>query len=236
MIKQLSIITLFLLFFTTCAMAADKKSLNSVSSDVFTAETQKVISGGKNGIRLAWWVPAEFWTIALSGQKQMQPDAISKIEKILQPYFMVVIAQADISPLGAFDFYSKEIVLKNTNFEFMSADGKKQTLTPLVDIDENVLLLQQQIAPMLQGAMGNLGNNIHFLTFSDVDSSSQRVISPYEQGTFLITTRSKDGGNLAEMSIETPIDSLFEPRICPNGKPAHISWKYCPWSGKELNN
>jgi hypothetical protein len=41
-----------------------------------------------------------------------------------------------------------------------------------------------------------------------------------------------DAVHMAE--LELPLDSLFVPRLCPNGKPAHVSWDYCPWSGKKL--
>jgi hypothetical protein len=34
--------------------------------------------------------------------------------------------------------------------------------------------------------------------------------------------------------VGMPLDSLFKPRFCPNGKKAHISWEFCPWSGKKL--
>jgi hypothetical protein len=34
--------------------------------------------------------------------------------------------------------------------------------------------------------------------------------------------------------LETPLNSLFVPRTCPNGKPAHVSWKFCPWGGERL--
>jgi hypothetical protein len=36
------------------------------------------------------------------------------------------------------------------------------------------------------------------------------------------------------MKIEMPIDALFVQRMCPNGKPAHVSWVVCPWDGGKL--
>ena len=59
------------------------------------------------------------------------------------------------------------------------------------------------------------------------------MVDPYLQGLISVQI-AKRNGDLMTADIEMPLNSLFVPRKCPNGKDAHISWKYCPWSGKLL--
>ena len=81
--------------------------------------------------------------------------------------------------------------------------------------------------------MGNLGKNMHFYVLNDKSKSFPRLLDPYRKGQINIQLSRKDDV-LMTASIEMPLNSLFVPRKCPNGKDAHISWKYCPWTGKRL--
>ena len=81
--------------------------------------------------------------------------------------------------------------------------------------------------------MGNLGSNMHFYVLNDRAKSVSRLLDPYRKGQIEIQLERRDKV-LMDGSIEMPINALFVTRKCPNGKDAHISWKYCPWSGKKL--
>jgi hypothetical protein len=59
-------------------------------------------------------------------------------------------------------------------------------------------------------------------------------ISPYEAGTLRFTMGASGDLTAIEGGIETPMNALFVPRLCPNGRPAHVSWKVCPWDGTAL--
>jgi hypothetical protein len=81
--------------------------------------------------------------------------------------------------------------------------------------------------------MGNLGKNFHFYVLSDKRNSSHRLIDPYKKGLIEIQLM-KNKDDLINAEIELPLNCLYVPRKCPNGKDAHISWSYCPWTGKKL--
>ena len=34
--------------------------------------------------------------------------------------------------------------------------------------------------------------------------------------------------------VELPINALFVPRLCSDGREAHVTWNYCPWTGERL--
>ena len=83
-------------------------------------------------------------------------------------------------------------------------------------------------------AMGNLGENMHFFVLPDVDSAGARLVSPHEFGTVEVKLGGRDSSSPVQLSVELPLDALFVPRVCPNGKPAHVTWTHCPWGGSKL--
>ena len=116
---------------------------------------------------------------------------------------------------------------------FSGAGGEKQSLSPMQTIDPDLAIVLGVFKPILGAAMGELGNNFHFYVLNDRLESSDRVLDPYEEGRINIQLVKRDEG-LMDASIELPLNALSVSRKCPNGKNAHISWKYCPWSGKKL--
>jgi hypothetical protein len=211
--------------------ALEKKSLDAVKVDQLTNDTQ--IANSENGLHMVWWIPAEFWEASFRKQGNgMTATQIDELMKVLRPYTMLAVVQADISPLGAFSFYGKETVAKNMVIEITDSKGKRK-LSPLKNLSSDLSILQQQLKPILAAAMGNMGQNFHFFTLDD-ESNGHRVVSPYEPGKLSIRLTASNGKQIRGFDFETPLNSLFKPRVCPNGKAAHVSWKVCPWDGSKL--
>ncbi|MBW4643856.1 MAG: hypothetical protein KME23_12850 [Goleter apudmare HA4340-LM2] len=61
----------------------------------------------------------------------------------------------------------------------------------------------------------------------------RKIGSPYKSGKLNISFNGKGNQQIGSV-VNLPLNSLFIPRLCPNGKPAHVSWKYCPWDGTPL--
>ena len=221
-------------------MAAERKPLKEVDIDTFTDDVQVFLTGaGDNHVAFAWWCPIEYWESILSRDsttsetdKKAMLDAITDVS-------LLAIVQADITHFGAFEFYSKEEI-RNTMWVFYTdASGTKRRLSPMHTISSNLEILLSVFKPILGAAMGNMGNSMHFYVFNDrkfsLMESSRRLIDPYQDGTINIQLVKRDG-NLMHGEIEMPLNSLFIPRKCPNGKDAHISWKFCAWTGQRLED
>ena len=148
---------------------------------------------------------------------------------------LLAVVQADITQLGAFIFYSKNEVEEKMLISFADARGERLALVPMRTIDPNLEIVLSLLKPVLGNAMGNLGNNMHFYVLDDRSKNSLRLLDPYRKGLISIQLAKKNGDPITA-EIETPLNSLFVPRKCPNGKDAHVSWKFCPWSGKRLND
>jgi len=217
-------------------MAAEKKSIKKINTDAFTSDTQVMLQGtGANNMALAWWIPNEFWDSILSRDTTILETNKKVMLNTMSGISLLAIVQADISPLGAFNFYSKEEVEKKILISYTDSGGKKQRLSPMQTINPNLEIVLGTFKPILVAAMGNLGKNVHFYVLNDKSKSFPRLLDPYREGILNIQL-TKRNGDLINADIEMPLNSLFVPRKCPNGKDAHISWNYCPWTGKRFED
>jgi len=214
-------------------IAADRKALKDVDPDSFTSDTQVSPKGaGDDHAAIVWWIPHEFWKSILArdntmsyADKQAMLDAMAGIS-------LMAVVQADITSFGAFQFYTKDEIEQKMTISFTNAEGKRKQLSSLKTIDPNLEVVLGVFTPTLGAAMGNLGKNLHFYVLDD-ESYSGRIIDPYKTGEIGIELTRRDGKTL-NTTVALPINALFVPRKCPNGRDAHITWKYCPWTGKKL--
>jgi len=224
--------TLAIMLLTIPAFAVDKKPIEEVDTGSLARDAQTNPTGaGDDHISLAWWIPKEYWEVVLARDATTPPEGKKELLKTLSGVSLLAVVQGDVSPVGGFDFYSKEEVDKNLRITFSSESGKKK-LTIKEDIDPGLRDLLEVLKPILAGAMGNMGQNMHFYVLDD-RSPRGRVIDPYAEGIIDVELASRDN-RVLDGKIELPLNSLFIPRKCPNGKEAHISWKYCPWTGEKL--
>ena len=218
------------------AWAADRKPMSHVDTDSFISETQIAPTGaGPDHLALVWWIPLEFWQATLAqdptsseADKQAVRDALSGVS-------ILGIVQADMSSLGAMIFYEKDYIEENLVLNFTGPGGKTRGLRLEKTVNPDLVIVLGTLTPMLAAAMGNLGENFHFYVVNDRSPSSARLLDPYQVGLLDILITKKNG-DLLMAKFEMPLDSLYIPRKCPNGKDAHISWTYCPWSGERLKD
>ncbi|MEO0974297.1 MAG: hypothetical protein AAFX85_14495 [Pseudomonadota bacterium] len=215
------------------AHAIERKPVAEVEADALTTETQLRLGGTSQHISVVWWVPTEYWELFLSRDQSIGAEVRQQVLDTLSGVSLLAVVQADISPLGVFDFYSEAQVREGLILTYEPAKGESRQLKPLTKVDPGLQILIGQIKPVLTAAMGNLGGNMHFLVLDDEDGDGQRILDPYLEGVLSASVTTQADEVLGGV-FEFPLDSLFVPRKCPNGKDAHVSWRYCPWSGEEL--
>lgn len=227
-----AILTLCLVVLTGNLHAAEKKAPVDVDVDAMTAETQSVQSSA-SGMTFAWWIPVEFWEANWRQSGQIPPDQIGFLIDTASEYSILAVAQAEVSPFGAFSFYSQEDVLEGLKFQVREG-GNLTTLEQADTVSPDMTLLISQMRPVVAAVLGQMGQNLHFAIFPAMNGDGDRIPSPYEKNEIVVEFG--NGDEAIVLDIELPLDSLFVPRVCPNGKPAHVSWSYCPWSGKALED
>ena len=183
---------------------------------------------------LMWWIPPEYWEIVFRSEAGMPAEQVDQFLGLLRNYSIIAVIQADISMFGAFTFYDKESFVENMVVEYIDADGNALEISHTEVTDPDVRLLLDQLRPVLAAAMGNMGENFYFFPLKDRADDGSRLVSPYEKGLLRTSLTPRKDGEASVLQLELPLDALFVPRVCPNGKPAHVTWSHCPWSGKKL--
>ena len=230
--KPILILTILLLT-VSLVMSAQRKTSSQIDTDDLTGELQVAAKSGDNHLNIVWWIPFEFWEATFSQDASVTDSEVIELLETMKKYSFLGIVQADISYFGSFNFYSKDEVLKSLRISYAPKGKGMSTLKTIKNPDPDVELILSVITPMLSAAMGNLGQNFHFFVLDDMDSFGDRAIDPYGEGNLYFEMKTKSGEAL-KAELEFPLNSLYISRKCPNGKDAHISWKFCPWTGKQL--
>ena len=207
-----------------------RKPLDKVVVDDLVSDTQ-VLRTDASGLAQAWWVPLEFWQVALG---RINPPLAQQVQSVLGEYSIVAVVQADVSALGGFVFYPREELQQRLAVTWLPAHGDARLLAPVPSPNLAVRNLIQQLTPLLSRSMGEMGRNLQFFVMSDRDADGKRVVNPYEPGVLQIRLSASEAQAVTDLNLDLPLNALFEPRLCANGKSTHISWRFCPWDGQPL--
>jgi hypothetical protein len=215
---------------TTSLNAAEKRAVTDVDSGILTQELQR--TSNDEGIVVAWWMPTEFWAVSLANEKSLTAAQMEEVMKILRQYTFIAVVDGEVGGV-AVDFQDRDAVAKSLTVEVIDVAGKSGKVVPVDPVPEDVQPLLSVLVPAMGAAMGNLGRNLHFFVFKD-QVENARMFSPFDAGAIVVKLSGRARRQDVTLSIERPIDSLLVPRLCANGKPAHVSWNFCPWDGKKL--
>ena len=216
------------------AEAADPKPIEDVDMNGVIDDGQVSVASNA-ALDMAWWIPTEYWASVLGHSPMLGADQVDHIVSIFSPYSILAVVQADISPLGAMSFLDEDIVGEGMSIRYIDASGTAMPVAPVESVDPDLALMLNQMTPTLAASMGELGRNFHFFVLPDAADTTGRLISPYAAGAIVVTLAAREGAEPTTLTVELPFDSLHEPRLCPNGKPAHVTWNYCPWGGEPLD-
>lgn len=216
------------------AFALEKKSILEVTTDQLIVDTQISPKGlTDDHTAVVWWVPQEFWDSTFARDPSIGEKDKAAMRDALKGVSLLGIVQADMSRLGSFKFYPKEDIERHLRISYTDGGGVKNTVELVSDINPDLTVLLGAIKPILAQAMGNMGENLHFFVLKDMDSQGQRMINPYKPGSLRVSLEELGGADIVS-DIPLPLNSLFVPRKCPNGRDANVTWAYCPWSGEKL--
>lgn len=205
----------------TCAAQTSKVNLESLLT-----ETQKG-SAQVEKMALVWWIPPEYWEVALGQEKDISPTQISAFIKMLQPYTVFMVTDGRINDTGAIT-YRRESDIRGT-IRLIDHQGNKYSPIPEAGIDSDTKSFLSMMKPILINMAGPLGQNLHFYLFPASNKDGLRIVDAKKEGSFSL--------NLGEETFKwkLPLGALLPPKICPvDGEVLSGNWKYCPWHGQPL--
>jgi len=228
-----AIVVAVICLLTSAGLAKKKRPIDKVDTDELIKNTQAKVPSGDRHVSIIWWIPAEFWEATFAKDQNLSEAGKKGMIAALKPYTLLAVLQADISDFGAFAFYNKGEVEKGLKIRVKPAEGEPREITLSRSASRDVNMLLSVMKPILTAAMGKMGENFHFFVLDDAGADGKRKIDPYGPGTLDVRLARRHAERISGQ-LELPLDALYVPRKCPNGKDAHVSWKYCPWTGKKL--
>jgi hypothetical protein len=222
------------------AIAAEKKPIGDVDTDALTSETQSTDTTGNdlsNHITFVWWIPHQLWQATMA--KEPKPSAAESKEFLdaFAGITVLVVAAIDTKSFGSYDYYSKDDIKKAMVVTYVDSAGEKHVLQVRDSIDKKVGVLLDALKPNVVRMLGKMGDSMQFFVLDDRAQSGKenRLIDPYREGNVDVQLTRKNN-YVTHSRIDFPVNSLFLPRLCPGGRKADISWKYCPWDGSPLKD
>ena len=222
--------TVFLMCFVL--FGATKKSLRAVNIDQLIGESQPVPSNlGADEIAFVWWISQEFWEVSMAQDDSMSYTEKQEFLNMLGDISIMCVFQGELSDYGISLPYSKEKVQSGMTILYTNENGNTKLIKPMSALSPDLdFMLNTIMQGMMANSLGQMGENMHMYV---IDNRGTTKIDPYKKG-ILTVNLTGDKGKQLSTDLQFPLNSLYVPRVCPNGKEAHISWDYCPWTGKHL--
>lgn len=185
------------------------------------------LSSDSGRLTLVWWIPKEYWRVAMSKNTKVTPAYIDDLEKSLAPYVLMVIVDGQMGPFGVTKYVPEDQL--RTSLAIKDSEG--HTYPPLEDedLDGSAKNLLASITPVLANSLGPMGKNMHFFAFGAKDTNGRPIADPLREGRFSIVVAQK------EFKWRLPLGSLLPPKVCPKcGEVLSGAYKFCPYDGTAL--
>lgn len=217
------------------ARPGSPRPLGDVNIDHFVKDTQPTAVDPSDRLEMVWYIPREFWLTSVS--QELGPDAaeVAELRESLKGYFLLGFVQADLSATGAADFYAAHEVANNFEVRVLNEAGRSRVLQRVPDerVPTDLQMLGQQAKLIMGQIAGQVGSNMQFFVYED--TAGGIVADPVRRGGLRIDTVGRANQQPTHYNIAFPLNALYVPRQCPNGEPADVSWKFCPWTGDRLD-
>lgn len=213
-----------LLLMALCQMmAADRLPLDKVSLTGFLSEIQR--NHSENGRTLmSFYFSKEYWQVSLGQNGKLPKRQVDEMVKSLDGQLMICLVDMTVSELGVMKFRDKAEIASRLRVT-SRRNNTEHTLKP-VESDESNALIGILGSGFARG-MGKLGEGMAMVMYK-LEGDDDTRFSVYEKSEISV---SYDQYNL---NFQAPVDALFVPRVLKNGKSAHVSWLFDPWTGEKI--
>jgi hypothetical protein len=198
-----------------------KQQLNAL-----VRETQK--QGSRPGrITLVWWIPSEFWRVAMRSSGAIPVDKIEEMVSAVSDINVFLIIDAKVGPLATMESVPTAELQKN--FSVFDTSGKP--LAPIPEAKQSAAAknLLAVMKPLVANMLGEFGKGISFFVYEGKNRDGSRRIDPLKPGTFTAKL------NEEEFRWRLPIGSLMPDKICPKCHEQFPgNYAFCPFDATPL--
>ena len=235
--KSVLMLSMTLILILNCpAESAKRKPLNRVVFNELRAEIQmRFVDTVNDHTADIQWFPIELWEAILLKDPTLPRNEVEEMLDLLNGLSFLNVVQADgyVDDDIALGFYSRSEIERNMMVVYTDAGNRTHRLPILSEeqLDPFLGIMLGTLKTLFKDVAGPMGGNMHFFVLA----LNPKLVDPYKKGTLEVRLKTRRG-YVIRKSVELPLNSLYIPRKCPNGKDAHISWKFCPWTGQRLDD
>ncbi len=198
----------------------------AVDLSALTRETQQT-SHKEHNLTIIWWIPEDFWRVAMSSNGDVTPNQITRVIKVVHPYTLVAVVDGEFGPFGGTTYKSEKAI--RDQLAIQDANGNSYKPMDLADVSPDLQNLLASMKPMLSNMLGPMGKNFNFYVFPGTTKDKKLIASPKEESTFSV----QEGDETFKWRL--PLGSLLPPKTCAKcGEKLSGSFKFCPYDGTAL--
>jgi hypothetical protein len=197
-----------------------------------SADLQKVIQDTQrmaqepSRVTLVWWIPTEFWDLALKNNPQATVEARAQFTKAMSDYLVFAVVSADMGPLGGMSPKDRAAIEANTT---LLVGGN--VIAPLTKdtMSADALNFVTIMKPLMANMLGQVGQGMEFLVYPNPPKGAEKI-SAVKPGSFSYTAF----GHRYDWSL--PIGSLLPPKIDEKTKQIFPGdYLFNPYTGEKLS-
>jgi len=218
---------LFLIIFLTSSPLLTVGQVDDAVS--LTDLIREIQQWNKNGNKMSmtWWVPSEYWKLALKDNKQLPPETITHFENVFVDYVLIWACDLTINSDGTMDFTQIDEIKNSISV----TDNSDKKHFPLANdkVNQQALSIAENMKPLFAQALGQMGRGLHFFFFQIKDVNNRNLISATQPGGFKVSHSN------SEFYWRLPLVTLLPLKYCPiDNEKMKGNWNYCPIHGEKL--
>jgi hypothetical protein len=142
---------------------------------------------------------------------------------------VIAVVDGKFGPFGDATYKSETEV--RDNIQLLDAKGNSYSPLGDDDVQTSTKSVVAGMKPVMAGALGPMGKNLHILMFPVADGNGQPIADPKSKSSFSVKL-GKD-----EFRWKLPLGSLLPPKHCTKCKEkCSGAWDFCPWCGTKLSS
>lgn len=216
-----------ILFLTSVLFSILVCSQKRQESEKIIQEIQQV-KQSNTSMKLVWWIPTEYWQIAMQEQDHVTQAQVDYIKDAFDPYTIIVAGDFSLEQSSS----GLEFKVNNIKNSFALLDAKSVKVPPLKEseIDEMVVRMINDILKPLFGQMlGKTGTGVEVFIYKNRNAAGQKLLDPTKKGEL----QTKVGADLFKWNL--PLVSLMEEKTCSVDQIKFPgNYLYCPFHGNKL--
>lgn len=177
----------------------------------------------QGNLKLVWWIPADYWELAIGENGGATPEQIAYIKDLLEEYTIIIAGDYTINGT---DFKVNKL---NNGVTLYGLQGEKVPLLKNSQIDGKVaIIINEVLKPLFTEMAGKMGSGMSFFVYNN-KKDGKIMIDPRKAGEFKVEV------NKDVFTWQLPLVSLLSDKTCPvNQEKLPGNYVYCPIHGNKL--